>query len=174
MVSSERGTNYDLRVTGLNFSHLQLSTCNITIQNSIFSEALDTYGHAFGSTIDGENCLFARNLWANNTGRNPSVGMNGTFNLVNNVIHNWYHRTVDGGSYNSRYNLVNNYFKPGPVTPKNQPVGHRILKPESRYKINGRTVYGRVWVEGNIMEGYPEVTEDNWKGILQLWPRSPV
>jgi hypothetical protein len=143
----------------------KLSTVNITIQNSIFAEGLDTYNHAFGSTIDGENCLFARNLWANNTGRNPSVGMNGTFNFVNNVVYNWYHRTIDGGSFNSRYNLVNNYFKPGPVTPKDEPVGHRFIKPESRYKVNDRTIYGRVWVEGNIMEGYPEITKDNWKGI---------
>ncbi len=143
----------------------KFSTINLTIQNSIFSEALDTYGHAFGSTLGGQNCLFARNLWANNTGRNPSVGMSGTFNLVNNVIYNWYHRTVDGGDYASRYNLVNNYFKPGPVTPKDTPVGHRFVKPESRYKLDGIKIYGKVWVDGNIMEGYPEITSNNWKGI---------
>jgi hypothetical protein len=143
----------------------KFSTINITIQNSIFAEALDTYGHAFGSTIGGQNCMFARNIWANNTGRNPSVGMNGTVNLVNNIVHNWYHRTVDGGDFSSRYNLINNYFKPGPVTPTDKPVGHRFIKPESRYKVNGRTVFGRVWLEGNIMEGYPEITENNWKGI---------
>ena len=61
--------------------------------------------------------------------------------------------------------MINNYFKPGPVTPKDQPVGHRFLKPESRYVINGTKIYGKVWVEGNIMEGYPEVTKDNWKGV---------
>lgn len=143
----------------------KFSTINITIQNSIFSEALDTYGHAFGSTLGGQNCMFARNLWANNTGRNPSVGMNGTFNLVNSVVYNWYHRTMDGGDYSSRYNLVNNYYKPGPVTPKDKPVGHRFVKPESRYQIDGKKIYGRVWVDGNIMEGYPEITKNNWKGI---------
>ncbi|MEQ8472893.1 MAG: polysaccharide lyase [Marinoscillum sp.] len=143
----------------------KFSTVNLTIQNSIFSEALDTYGHAFGSTLGGQNCLFARNLWANNSGRNPSVGMSGTFNLVNNVIYNWYHRTVDGGDYASRYNLVGNYFKPGPVTPTDEPVGHRFVKPESRYSIDGTKIYGKVWVEGNVMEGYPDITNDNWKGI---------
>lgn len=143
----------------------KLSTVNLTIQNSIFSEALDTYGHAFGSTLGGQNCLFARNLWANNTGRNPSVGMNGTFNLANNVIYNWYHRTVDGGDYSSRYQLINNYFKPGPVTPTDSPVGHRLVKPESRYKLGNNKIYGKVWVEGNIMEGYDDITNDNFKGI---------
>lgn len=143
----------------------KFSTVNITIQNSIFSEALDTYGHSLGSTLGGQNCMFARNLWANNTGRNPSVGMNGGFNMVNNVIYNWSKRTTDGGDYSSRYQLINNYFKPGPVTPKDQPVGHRLIKPESRYELFGTKIYGKIWVEGNIMEGYPEITKDNWKGV---------
>lgn len=143
----------------------KLSTVNLTIQNSMFSEGLDTYNHAFGSTLGGQNVLMARNLWANNTGRNPSVGMNGTFNFVNNIVYNWYHRTMDGGDYSSRYQLINNYYKPGPVTPKDTPVGHRFVKPESRYVIDGTKIYGKVWVEGNVMEGYPEITEDNFKGI---------
>lgn len=143
----------------------KFSLVNITIQNSIFAEGLDTYNHAFGSTLGGQNCMFARNVWTNNTGRNPSVGMNGTFNFVNNVVNNWYHRTMDGGDYATRYQLVNNYYKPGPATPKDAPVGHRFVKPESRYELGGTKIYGKVWVEGNIMEGYPEITNDNWKGI---------
>src|ERR1041385_8423552 len=102
-------------------------TVNITIQNSIFAEALDTWNHAFGSTLGGENCSFMRNLWADNTGRNPSVGWNGIFNFVNNVVFNWVHRSIDGGDYRAQFNIINNYFKPGPATPKNN-VGHRILK----------------------------------------------
>jgi len=43
---------------------LKLPTVNITIQNSVFSEAMDTYNHAFGGTIGGHNCMFARNLFA--------------------------------------------------------------------------------------------------------------
>lgn len=66
----------------------KLPTVNITIQNSIFSEALDTYNHAFGSTIGGHNSTFVRNLWANNVARNPSVGMDGDFNFANNVVFN--------------------------------------------------------------------------------------
>jgi hypothetical protein len=142
-------------------------TVNITIQNSIFGEALDTWNHAFGSTLGGENCAFIRNLWANNAGRNPSVGWNGIFNFVNNVVYNWVHRSIDGGDYRAQFNIINNYFKPGPATPKNN-VGHRILKPESgRSKLKYK-VYGRAYVNGNIMEGYPEVTKDNWNGGVQV------
>lgn len=145
----------------------KFGTVNITIQNSIFSEALDTWNHAFGSTIGGENCSFMRNLWADNAGRNPSIGWNGVFNFANNVIFNWVHRSVDGGDYRAQYNIINNYFKPGPATPKNN-VGHRILKPESGRSKLGYRVYGRAYVNGNVMEGYPEVTKDNWNGGVQV------
>lgn len=146
----------------------KLPTVNITIQNSIFAEALDTYNHSFGSTLGGENCTFMRNLWANNTGRNPSIGWNGIFNFVNNVVFNWKHRSVDGGDYRATYNIINNYFKPGPVTPTDSPVGHRILNPESGRSNLGYKVFGRAYVNGNIMEGYEKVTNDNWAGGVQV------
>jgi len=101
---------------------LKLPTVNITIQNSIFSEALNPYHHAFGSTIGGLNSTFHDNLWACNTGRNPSVGMIGDFTFVNNVLFNWRHRTVDGGDHRSEFNIINNYLKPGPVTPAGEPI----------------------------------------------------
>ena len=143
-------------------------TVNVTIQNTISAKALDTYNHSFGSTLGGENCAFMRNLWASNTGRNPSIGWNGIFNFVNNVVFNWVHRSSDGGDYTALYNMINNYYKPGPATPKNSPVGHRILKPESgRSKLNYKQ-YGRVFADGNIMEGYPEITADNWAGGIQI------
>jgi hypothetical protein len=142
-------------------------TVNITIQNSIFSEALDTWNHAFGSTLGGENCTFMRNLWANNAGRNPSVGWNGVFNFVNNVVFNWVHRSIDGGDYRAQFNIINNYFKPGPATPKND-VGHRILKPESGRSKLKYQVFGRAYVAGNVMEGFPAITKDNWNGGVQL------
>lgn len=145
----------------------KFGTVNITIQNSIFSEALDTWNHAFGSTLGGENATFMRNLWANNAGRNPSIGWNGVFNFVNNVVYNWVHRSIDGGDYRAQYNIFNNYFKPGPATPKNN-VGHRILKPESGRSKLPYKVYGRAYVNGNIMEGYPEITKDNWNGGVQI------
>ena len=146
----------------------KLGTVNITIQNSIFSESLDTWNHAFGSTLGGENCSFMRNLWADNAGRNPSVGWNGIFNFVNNVVFNWVHRSIDGGDYRANFNIINNYFKPGPATPKNSSVGHRILKPESGRSKLKYLVFGRCYVNGNIMEGYDEITKDNWKGGVQV------
>lgn len=143
-------------------------TVNITIQNSIFSEALDTWNHAFGSTLGGENCTFMRNLWANNAARNPSIGWNGIFNFANNVIYNWVHRAIDGGDYQATYNIFNNYFKPGPATPAGQPISYRILKPESGRSKLPYVVFGRAYVAGNVVEGNAQVTADNWNGGVQV------
>ena len=143
-------------------------TVNVTIQNTISAKGLDTYNHAFGSTIGGENTTFMRNLWADNTGRNPSIGWGGVFNFVNNVIYNWVHRTADGGEFSTMSNFINNYYKPGPLTPKDSPVGYRIVKSESRsQKLFPYAQYGRVYAIGNIMEGNERVTKDNWDGGIQ-------
>ena len=153
---------------------LKLPTVNITIQNSIFSEALNTFHHSFGSTIGGLNSMFHHNLWACNAGRNPSVGMYGDFTFANNVLFNWRHRTVDGGDHRSYYNIINNYLKPGPVTPKGEPISYRLLKPESE---RSRTVFdnfGRAYVSGNIVEGNARVNADNWDGGVQPASRAPV
>lgn len=149
---------------------LKLPTVNITIQNSIFSEALNTYHHAFGSTIGGYNATFHHNLWACNTGRNPSVGMIYDFTFANNVVFNWRHRTVDGGDHRSFYTVIHNYFKPGPVTPGNGDIRFRLLKPESRRANPPVDDYGLAYVAGNIVEGNDRVTADNWDGGVQPDP----
>ena len=76
---------------------LKLPAVNVTIQWTITSEALNTYNHAFGGDWGGRNSGFHHNLFACNTGRNPSVAMTYDFNFVNNVLFNWRHRSVDGG-----------------------------------------------------------------------------
>ena len=137
----------------------KLMTVNVSIQNTISAQALDTYNHSFGSTIGGINNTFARNIWANNCGRNPSMST-AEFNYLNNVIYNWYHRTGDGAGYS--YNVFNNYFKPGPVTPKDEAIAYRVFRANNK----GRTPHW-AYVEGNIVEGNEAVTKDNWNGGVQ-------
>ncbi len=145
---------------------LKLPTVNVTIQNSISSESLNIFHHSFGSTIGGLNSTFMRNLWACNTGRNPSVGMYGDFTFVNNVLFNYRHRTVDGGDHMSLYNIINNYFKPGPGTPDSD-VAFRLLKPESERSKTAIDHFGKAYVSGNVVEGHDKVTKDNWDGGVQ-------
>jgi len=147
---------------------LKLPTVNITIQNSMFAEAMDAYNHAFGGTIGGHNSMFCRNLFASNISRNPSVGMDGDFNFVNNVLYNWWNRSIDGGDNKSLFNIINNYLKPGPITPLDKPIGHRILKPESGRDKSKAISFGKAYVNGNIVEGNSKVTKNNWDGGVQI------
>ena len=66
------------------------------------------------------------------------------------------------------YNIINNYYKPGPSTPLDHPISHRILKPESGRSKLGYLVFGRAYVHGNIVEGNERVTKDNWDGGVQV------
>lgn len=150
---------------------LKLPTVNVTIQNSISSESLNIFHHAFGSTIGGLNSTFMRNLWACNTGRNPSVGMYGDFTFVNNVLFNYRHRTIDGGDHMSLFNIINNYLKPGPGTPNND-VAYRLLKPESERNKTVVDHFGKAYVNGNVVAGHDNVTKNNWDGGVQPDVRS--
>src|SRR5262245_185569 len=142
---------------------------NITIQCSISSEALDLNNHAFGGTWGGKNCSFHHNLFACNTGRNPSIGMSGTFDFRNNVLFNWRHRTIDGGDGSSRVNVVANYFKPGPAT-TNEALRHRICQVQARQEHDDHPGFGKWYVADNFDFGNPKGTADNWDGGVQYAP----
>ena len=129
---------------------------------------LNTWNHAFGGDWGGCNTMFHHNLIACNTGRNPSIAMTFDFNFVNNVLFNWRHRTVDGGDEHSLINMINNYYKPGPVTP-DSPLRYRIVEPAVSWsKSNPVSRWGKVYASGNYVEGNPEVTADNWDGGIQF------
>jgi hypothetical protein len=147
---------------------LKLPCVNDTIQWCLITEGLNTYNHAFGGDWGGRNTGFHHNLFACNTGRNPSIAMSYDFNFVNNVLFNWKHRSLDGGDKNSKFNIINNYYKPGPATLDN-PVRYRILQPaQSWTKAEKVSRWGKAYVAGNIVEGYPNVTADNWDGGVQF------
>ncbi|HXC36331.1 MAG TPA: hypothetical protein VNV43_10680 [Candidatus Acidoferrales bacterium] len=147
---------------------LKLPSVNVTMQWVISYEALNTYNHAFGGDWGGRNTMFHHNLFACNTGRNPSVAMSYDFNFVNNVLFNWRHRSVDGGNKDSALNIINNYFKPGPATEDNA-VRYRVLEPAQTWnKTDHISIWGKAYVAGNVVEGYPDVTKDNWNGGVQF------
>lgn len=146
----------------------KLPTLNITLQWNISSEALNTYNHAFGGTWGGRNTSFHHNLFADNTGRNPSIGMSYDFNFVNNVLFNWRHRTVDGGDQNSFYNIIANYYKPGPAV-NSGTIEYRILQPSASHtKTDPTPRLGKAYVAGNIVEGNEKISADNWAGGVQF------
>jgi hypothetical protein len=154
----------------------KLPTVNLTIQWCVSSEALDTYHHAFGATWGGRNTSFHHDLFACNTGRNPSIGMGYDFNFTNNVLFNWRHRTCDGGDETSRGNIINNYYKPGPVTPDGA-IRYRLVRPDGKRIPKGaqgvEPDFGRWYVAGNYVEGNEKVTADNWAGGVQFRVDTP-
>ncbi|TGJ79509.1 hypothetical protein E0Z10_g9246 [Xylaria hypoxylon] len=89
---------------------------NVTIQDSIIGQGLDT--HSCGGLIqtDGGVSLF-RNLYIDNKTRNPKV--KGVNDFQNNIVYNWgggggyIAGDSDGPSY---ANIINNYFISGPTT----------------------------------------------------------
>lgn len=149
--------------------HFVGPTKNLTIQWSISSEGIDTHDHGFGATWGGRNTSFHHNLFASNTARNPSVGMGYDFNFVNNVIFNWQHRTLDGGDFRSRKNIINNYYKPGPATNPG-PNQYRIGRVQPNPDRADNPVRRPPWwyVEGNYVADNASVTEDNWSGGVQF------
>jgi len=105
--------------------------------------------------------------------------MSGEFDYRNNVIFNWRHRTMDGGDETSMMNVINNYYKPGPAVNRNMRstiarIDERdMYSPGNRWKPGNwypeaQKRPGKWYVAGNIMEGFPEVTADNWKGMQSL------
>lgn len=89
---------------------------NVTIQDSIIAEGLETHSCGGLMQTDGGVSLF-RNLYIDNKTRNPKV--KGVNDFQNNVVYNWgggggY---IAGDSAGASYaNVVHNYFISGPDT----------------------------------------------------------
>ncbi|MBD5779140.1 polysaccharide lyase [Pelagicoccus sp. NFK12] len=158
-------------------SRVKYPVKNLTIQWVVSSEGLGP-GHEFGGTWGGEDSTFHHNLFACNTGRNPSIGMSGRFDYRNNVIYNWSHRTMDGGDETSEINAINNYYKAGPATNQNMRETIARVSPGVRNMYSPGSAWadgdwypqaekrpGKWYVAGNIVEGSDRVTADNWKGM---------
>lgn len=140
---------------------------NFTMQWCIVSESLNRSVHAkgehgYGGIWGGEGASFHHNLIANHKSRLPRFSgsastPNGPDELVdfrNNVIYNWQDNNSYGGE-RGRYNVVNNYYKPGPSTKKS--ASGRLLNPWSPY--------GQFFLLGNYLDGNAAVTGENSLGV---------
>ncbi len=139
---------------------------DFTMQWCVISEALNQSvhqkgAHGYGGIWGGSKASFHHNLIASNNSRNPRLSGSKTtpnapdefVDFRNNVIYNWGGNSIYGGELGN-YNLVNNYFKAGPATPKDR--RNRIVNPSEPY--------GKFFIDGNHVEGFPGVSKDNWNG----------
>ncbi|MGX5817884.1 pectate lyase family protein [Chitinophaga lutea] len=121
--------------------------------------------HGYGGIWGGQGASFHHNILAHHTSRNPRFcGSRYTHepekekvDFRNNVIYNWVHNSAYGGE-GGNHNIVANYYKAGPATRAS--VRARIVNPAD-------TPYGKFYVEGNYVDGFPKITADNWNGGVQ-------
>lgn len=160
---------------------------NVTLQWNIISESLfnsfhSKGQHGYGGIFGGQNSSYLFNLFAHHTSRTPrfngarykSQTYADSVEFCNNVIYNWGNINSVYGGEGGRYNMINNYYKPGPATPGNLTTSsssnkrHRILNYTSLYKDGNDTIWGGdFYINGNITAGYADVSVDNWTRGVQ-------
>jgi hypothetical protein len=126
----------------------------ITIQWCILSESLNFAGHGYAALAGGNRVTWHHNLFAHNYSRNVRFQGALSADFVNNVVYDWG-ETAAYGEFD-RLNYVANYLKPGPSTTQKPPFFHRG---------DAAVLPGSVYLSGNVMEGEPRVTDDNWRGM---------
>lgn len=153
---------------------------NLTVQWCIVSEGLynsfhSSGPHSMGGLWGGQPGSFHHNLIAHHHNRFPRFAGSRYSGLEeiekvdyrNNVLYNWVTSSVYGGE-GGDYNMVNNYYKPGPGTYSG--VRDRIVapRPDDGSGAQEPGVWGNFYVDGNYVHGFPDVTSDNWLGVDEV------
>ncbi|WP_340114647.1 T9SS type A sorting domain-containing protein [Maribellus mangrovi] len=156
------------------------SNSNTTVQWCIISESLFNSIHkkgerGYATQWGGQYASYHHNLLAHHNSRMPRINgsnkndINALVDYRNNVNYNWsstgafYGGEFEGTDGNGfcHTNVVNNYFIPGPATSSN------VIFARPSYNRSGVQVdgYGQWYFNGNVMEGYEAMTNDNWLGV---------
>jgi hypothetical protein len=149
---------------------------SVTLQWNIISEPLnysyhfetgdtDFEYHAYGGIWGGRKASFHHNLFANMKSRTPRFsgsynGIADTCDFRNNVIYNWGINNVYGGE-GGFYNVVKNYYKPGPSTTSRNTqfvgVDYSTTSPPHNY--------AKYYLTGNFITSSATNSASNWKGV---------
>lgn len=154
--------NHDLRRGG-----------NFTLQWSIYAEALNNSLHEKGAhgMLASFRDLTAgvslhHNLFASSRERHPTLAGSprtkpeAVLDFRNNVVYNLQGATNLG---NSRINVINNYYLPGPDTPPQR------MPLSTKTEVEGAL---KVFLAGNMFVGQPAYTADNFQAIdFERWSK---
>jgi hypothetical protein len=147
-----------------------------TLQWNLISEPLnysyhfetgdkDFERHGYGAIWGGRHLTAHHNLFAHCNSRTPRFdGIRNApeenVDYRNNVIYNWGGNNVYAGE-GGNYNIVNNYYQPGPSTSKKS--NSQIVNP---FKKDPTIPFGKFYIEGNFLEGNPDINKNNWYGVV--------
>ena len=148
---------------------------DFTMQWCIISESLyDSFHskgkHGYGGIWGGIGASFHHNLLAHHTSRTPRFcgsryhgePEQEIVDFRNNVIYNWGFNSAYGGEAGSQ-NMVANYYKAGPAT-NSREIKYRIVSPSHDDQYGP---FGRWYIDENYVDGYPNITANNWAGGVQ-------
>src|SRR5262249_46454789 len=103
--------------------------------------------------LGGKRCTWHHNLYAHCRTRNPRFAGMVRCDFRNNVLYDWGDTTAYGEC--TMLNYVGNYLRPGPSS-----------RPSTRdfwyYMV---LLPGSTSLSGNVVEGHPELQDDNWLGV---------
>ena len=181
MSASHKTGNYKKNII---IDHCSVSWCvdecasfygneDFTLQWCIMSESLrnsvhDKGSHGYGGIWGGDKASFHHNLLAHHDSRNPRFDHGylaehaGIVDYINNVVYNWGGNSTYGGENKSglepkKFNMINNYYKPGPYTLTTSHA-NRLLNPTTKCSnCNSSDQYdvvpGKFYINGNKVNG---------------------
>ena len=146
-----------------------------TMQWCILTESLrnSVHGkgqHGYGGIWGGKNASFHHNLLSCHDSRNPRIDHpqiygdyvsthRGNVDYRCNAVYNWGSNHTYGGE-DGWFNIVNNYYKPGPASTDRK----YFVDAYGSYVKDGKTYadsYPQMYLSGNINTNYPELGAAN-------------
>ena len=148
---------------------------NFTMQWCILTESLkaSVHGkgnHGYGGIWGGKDASFHHNMLSDHDSRNPRIDHpqiygdyvsthRGSVDYRNNAVYNWGSNSTYGGE-NGWFNIVNNYYKPGPASKKTS----YFVDAYGSYVKDGVTYadrYPELYLSGNVHTGNEGITAAN-------------
>lgn len=147
------------------------ANCNFTMQWCVIAESLrnSIHGkgkHGYGGIWGGKDASFHHNLLAHHDSRNPRIDHpqiygnyvethRGNVDYRCNAVYNWGSNHTYGGE-NGWFNIVNNYYKPGPASSDRKyfvDAYGSYVKDGTVYADN----YAEMYLSGNVNTAHPDM-----------------
>lgn len=148
---------------------------NFTMQWCLLTESLkeSVHGkgsHGYGGIWGGKDASFHHNMLSDHDSRNPRIDHpqiygdyvsthRGNVDYRNNAVYNWGSNSTYGGE-DGWFNIVNNYYKPGPASKKTS----YFVDAYGSYVKDGVTYadrYPELYLSGNVHTGNESITASN-------------